>query len=86
MKVKFSHKREIFKYKGGKYPKVYCNVKLNRRVRKIERHMRKHHLLFKYEYLQLQNKSVKHIRGDLINFISRKNRWIYTDEYLKIIS
>jgi len=86
MKVRFSNENKIFRYKSIKFPKVYNNVRLNRRVRSIERHMRNNNLLFKFEYLDLQNISCKHIRGDYINFIARKNRWISTNQYLKIVS
>jgi len=86
MKVRFSDRNEIFKYKSPTYPKTYTNVNLNRRVRNIERYMRKNHLLFKCEYLHLQNKLCKHIRGEHINFIAHTRRWIYKNEYLKIVS
>jgi len=90
-KVHFSKIIQVYKYDYSNSNKLknrklrrYNQLK-NRKLRGIERYMRKNHLLTKNEYLCLQNESCKHIRGDFINHISNKQKWIQCDEYLKII-
>ncbi len=61
------------------------SLRINRRLRRLERYMRKIDLLTKNEYLDFINKPKKHIRGDLINFISRRRKWINRKEYLMIV-
>jgi len=66
-------------------PLWYLSKRHNRKLRKIERYMRKIDLLWNTEYLELNETSSKHIRGGLINHVARQLKWIYRGEYLKII-
>jgi len=62
------------------------NKSYNRRLRKIERYMRKNYLLERYEFLELNNYETRHIRNPFINLISQEKRWINYDDYLNIIT
>mgnify|MGYP003386800149 CR=1 FL=1 len=90
-KVSFSKTTQIFEYDYPKSDKLLNrkkrrkNIQRMRQIRNIERYMHKNKLLFTNEYLSIHHKPVKHIRGDSINFISRKNKWITSKQYLKII-
>lgn len=71
-----------YNYKSGRRESLI----INRRLRRIERYMRKIDLLTKYEYLDFAHKKIKHIRGDIINFISLQRKWIHMKEYLVIVT
>lgn len=58
----------------------------NRKLRRIERYMRSHSLLLKDEYLDYSKHAARHIRGDYINFICRKQGFIDKNRYLIIVS
>ncbi len=59
---------------------------INRKYRTIEKFMRKHHLLFPYEYVAFENHKQKHIRSDFIEFILRQLKIITLNQYVQIIS
>lgn len=60
--------------------------KQNRKLRKVERYMKKVNLLNHDEMLQFTKIHSKHIRGDYINFIAKERKMIKKKEYLKIIT
>jgi len=85
-KVTFSNKVTIFPYVS--YQKHTCktiDIRLNRKIRRIERYMRKVNLLLKTEYLELTKSKTKHIRGPYINFIAHKKKWISKRDNLEVI-
>ena len=89
-KVTFSKKINInhykitnnYNYKSGRRESLI----INRRLRRLERYMRKIDLLTKNEYLDFAHIKIKHIRGDIINFISLRRKWINRKEYLMIVT
>ena len=58
----------------------------NRKLRNMERYMRKIDLLFDYEYLDLADKNTHHIRLPYITHIAKNKKMIQYNQYLKIIS
>lgn len=75
--------------KQSTYPKNnepwFKSKRYNRKLRRIERYMRKIYLLEEKEFLELNNYESKHIRNPFINLISHENRWINYDEYLNVV-
>lgn len=51
---------------------------------RIEKYMRKNHLLYREEYLEFVNKEQKGLRIELINLISLKQKFM-ENRYLKIV-
>ena len=88
-RVTFSKKIDIKKFKvTTNYNYIRGrreSLIINRRLRRLERYMRKIDLLIKYEHLDFANKPIKHIRGDFINHISRRRKWTHRKEYLMIV-
>lgn len=68
------------------YKKISKNIKINRCLRKIEKYMTSVDLLFKNEHLKLTKNNHEHIRGNYIDFIARKYKWINKRRHLKIIT
>jgi hypothetical protein len=66
-------------------PSWYLSKRHNRKLRKIERYMRKIDLLWNTEYLELSETPSKHIRGDYVNHLSYQLKWIKKWQHLKII-
>jgi len=57
----------------------------NRRLSEIETYMKKNNLLFGEEFLEFSKIKTQHIRLPYIECICRGKKWIYDDEYLKIV-
>ena len=57
----------------------------NRQLSRIERYMKKHHLLLKNEFLEFSYLPTKHIRIGYIENICRNKNWISREWHLKII-
>lgn len=91
-KVAFNDTRHTFFYECDKQYSFIPNriqlKKTNRKLRKIERYMKKINLLFKNEMLEfVRMKQIrKHIRGDFINFIAKDLKMISKRQYLNIVT
>ena len=59
--------------------------KHNRKLQYIENYMKKNHLLFKNEFLEIHDRRHSHIRVGYIECICLKNGWLHPRQYLKII-
>ena len=88
-KVTFKENKHTFFYDCDK---KYCYDKnrnhkkrQNRKLRTVERYMKHVDLLHKDEMLVFSART-KHIRGDLINFIAKRQKLIRKKEYVKIIN
>ena len=88
-KVTFKENKHTFFYDCDK---KYCydknrnhKKKQNRKLRTVERYMKQVGLLEKNEMLIFSTKT-KHIRGDFINFIAKRQHMIKKREYVKIIN
>ena len=65
------------------YMKKY---RINRILSRMEEYFRKHHLLEKGEMLDICHTPQKHLRIGFLQLISLKKGWIYSDEFIHIVS
>ena len=87
--IKFSNVVEITEIEKGKYNYVSSlrpSIKMNRRLDKIERYMKKMNLMFPYEYLEFTHNPQKHIRTPFIEQILRDRDVILPYEHVKIVT
>ena len=88
MSVTFSEYDILYDIKKDDYNKVRKrkrNEYINRQLSRIERYMKKHHLLLKNEFLEFSCLPTKHIRIGYIENICRNKNWIFKKCHLKII-
>ncbi len=77
----------IHEDKEYNYNKEYVEkYRLNRVLYKMEDYFRKHHLLEKNEMLDILDYPQKHIRIPFIEMISFKKGWIYSYEFIHILT
>jgi hypothetical protein len=94
---KFIYVSNISKDNKHNYVEGRRNLeKRNRILKEIERYMKTHDLLFKYEYLEFVieneknsknkiNKNNKNNRIEFIESIARDREWLHSNEHLKIV-
>ena len=88
MSVTFSEYDILYDIKKDDYNKVKRRKRkeyTNRQLARIERYMKKHHLLLKNEFLEFSYLPTKHIRIPYIENICRNRNWISKECNLKII-
>ena len=68
--------------------KLYCDTYTNRKLRKLERYLREHSLLFEYEYLYIDNESERKPKGraEIANHIGKVNGWLDKDDVIFVIN
>ena len=86
MKVRFSNVNKIHRYNYIKYPKFYTNVRYNKKIRGIERYMRKIWLLKEDEYLDVVHTPCTKKICQKINIIAKSNNMVVKHQYLTIVS
>ena len=77
----------LFEDKSYNYNEEYVKkYRVNRVLSRMERYFRKHHLLEKGEMLEIFHTPQRHLRVEFVECIARKEGWIYSDEFLHIIT
>lgn len=59
---------------------------VNRVLSRMEYYFRRHHLLEKYEMLEIRYSKTSDLRCGYMNVIGRARGWLYDDEFLVIVT